>query len=122
MAKDSDGDFGAYLSGFLLGGLVGAAVALLLAPQSGEQTRALISEKAIELKDQVDQKATEARTKAEELAEEAKQKATTLQQQGKDIIETQKSKLDKAIAAGKDALASDEEQKEVKKASSKAKA
>ena len=31
---------------FLLGGLVGAGVALILAPRSGEETRALIAEKA----------------------------------------------------------------------------
>ncbi len=54
MGKEQDGNFGAYVSGFLLGGLVGAAVALLLAPQTGEETRALIGEKH-ELKDQVDQ-------------------------------------------------------------------
>ncbi|MBN1267130.1 MAG: YtxH domain-containing protein [Anaerolineales bacterium] len=113
MTKEKDGDFGAYVSGFLLGGLVGAAVALLLAPQSGEETRALIGDKAIELKDQVDQKATEAITRAEELAGEAKQKATALQQQGKEIIDTQKTKLEKAIEAGKDALASGEETEEV---------
>ena len=38
-------EFGSFLSGFLVGGLVGAAVALLMAPQSGEETRTLIGEK-----------------------------------------------------------------------------
>ena len=32
--SDKNGDFGAFVSGFLIGGLVGAAVALLFAPQS----------------------------------------------------------------------------------------
>ena len=44
MAK-GDSDFGAFFSGFLIGGLVGAAVALLMAPQSGEETRTLIRDK-----------------------------------------------------------------------------
>ena len=39
---DNDSDIGAFLSGFVIGGLVGAAVALILAPQSGEETRAQI--------------------------------------------------------------------------------
>ena len=45
-------DFGAFIVGFLVGGLTGAAVALLFAPQSGAETRALIREKAIEIKRQ----------------------------------------------------------------------
>lgn len=36
-------DTGAFLAGFVIGGLVGAAVAFILAPQSGEQTRAQLT-------------------------------------------------------------------------------
>ncbi|MDR0350592.1 MAG: YtxH domain-containing protein, partial [Coriobacteriales bacterium] len=36
------------LGSFLLGGAIGAGVALLFAPRSGEETRALIAEKADE--------------------------------------------------------------------------
>ena len=39
---DNNSDFGAFLAGFVIGGLVGAATALLLAPQSGEETRTII--------------------------------------------------------------------------------
>ena len=48
-------DFGVFLIGFVVGGVAGAVAALLLAPQSGEETRALIKDKSIELRD----KATE---------------------------------------------------------------
>ena len=47
---------GVLVAGFLLGALVGAAVALLYTPQSGEKTRFLIQEKGIELKTQVEGK------------------------------------------------------------------
>ena len=41
----ADNDNGmAFVSGFLLGGLVGAAIGLLLAPKSGAETRAGIAE------------------------------------------------------------------------------
>lgn len=40
------------LTGVLIGGLAGAGTMLLLAPQSGEKTRAQIQEKGLELRDQ----------------------------------------------------------------------
>lgn len=47
--SDNNSEFGAFLAGFVIGGLVGAATALILAPQSGEQTRDQISSKSTEL-------------------------------------------------------------------------
>ncbi|MEZ0395130.1 MAG: YtxH domain-containing protein [Anaerolineales bacterium] len=80
-------DFGAFLVGFVVGGLTGAVVALLFAPQSGEETRTLIKEKSIELRDKAAQEAEAALAKAETLASEAKTR-------GKEAIEGVK----KAIA------------------------
>jgi gas vesicle protein len=82
-------EFGAFLVGFVVGGLTGAVVALLFAPQSGEETRALIKDKSIELRDKAqvsaeealaraEQLAADARTRAEELTKEARQRATEL--------------------------------------------
>jgi len=61
-------DLGAFLSGFIIGGLVGAVVALLMAPQSGEETRAYIRDKSIELKDRAAETAAEAQARAQEAA------------------------------------------------------
>ena len=82
-------EFGAFLVGFIVGGLTGAVVALLFAPQSGEETRALIKDKSIELRDKAqvsaeeayaraEQLAADARTRAEELTKEARVRATEL--------------------------------------------
>ncbi|MBP9676837.1 MAG: YtxH domain-containing protein [Anaerolineaceae bacterium] len=72
----SDNDnFGAFLIGFLVGGITGAAVSLLFAPSSGEDTRELIKVKAIELKDKTVVTAEEAYHKAEAAATEAAEKA-----------------------------------------------
>ena len=90
--SDRDGDFGAFISGFVIGGLVGAAVAVLLAPQSGENTRALIRDRGIEIRDTAYQSAEGARSRASEL-----------QQRGHVVLEEQKERLKGAMDAGKQA-------------------
>jgi gas vesicle protein len=95
-------EFGAFLVGFIMGGLSGAIVALLFAPQSGEETRALIKDKSIELRDRAqmsaeealaraEQVAAEARTRADELAKEARARAEELanevRERGKSAVE-----------------------------------
>jgi gas vesicle protein len=70
--SDNDTDFGAYLAGFIIGGLVGAAAALLLAPQSGEETRTLLRDKSIELKDKATESAEETLHKATKVLEDTR--------------------------------------------------
>jgi len=65
-------DFGAFLLGFIIGGLSGAVVALLMAPQSGVETRNQIKEKAIELSEEAEKSAKEIAARAGEEAEKAK--------------------------------------------------
>ena len=101
-------EFGAFLIGFIVGGLTGAVPALLLAPQSGEETRELIKEKAIEISDKASQNldeaysqaeaaTAEARKKLEELAKTAKEYAHDVQSQGQVLLEEQKAKLGKVL-------------------------
>jgi gas vesicle protein len=86
-------EFGAFLVGFVVGGLAGAVTALLLAPQSGEETRTVIKEKAIELKDMASDSFDDAYDKAEGYVQTAKTKAVELQHKGQVVLEEQKSKL-----------------------------
>jgi gas vesicle protein len=65
-------DFGAFLLGFIIGGLSGAVVALLMAPQSGAETRNQIKEKAIELSEEAEKTAKEVAARAGEEADKAK--------------------------------------------------
>jgi gas vesicle protein len=76
-------DFGAFLIGFVVGGVAGAVAALLLAPQSGEETRAFIKDKSIELRDKAAEEAELVASKANELADKAKLR-------GKEAIESVK--------------------------------
>jgi len=48
--SDNGNDLGAFLAGFVIGGLVGAATALILAPQSGEETRGQIVDRSREVR------------------------------------------------------------------------
>lgn len=77
MSSDRD-EFGAFLVGFIVGGLTGAVVSLLFAPQSGEETRALIRDKSIELRDRASETAEEAMARAEAAAAEARARAEEL--------------------------------------------
>ena len=49
MSDNDSGDFGSFLAGFVIGGLVGGAVALVLAPRSGADTRSQIRGKGQEV-------------------------------------------------------------------------
>jgi gas vesicle protein len=72
MSNDNT-DFGAFLAGFVLGGLVGAAAALILAPQSGIETRNQLREQSQAFRTQADTYRTEYQHKAQEYLHEARQ-------------------------------------------------
>jgi gas vesicle protein len=97
-------DFGAFLIGFIVGGLTGAAVSLLFAPQSGEQTRELIHDKAIELRDRASESVEEARLRAEEAWEEAKEKTEEWTKLAKEQAEELKEKGEKSFEEGREKL------------------
>jgi len=84
------GNFGVFLVGFLVGGISGAVVSLLFAPQSGEETRTVIKDKAIELKDKTVETAEDTYRKAEKVATDATSKAQT-------FIKTASDKATEAI-------------------------
>lgn len=51
MSGHNDSSTGAFLAGFIIGGLVGAVAALVLAPQSGEQTRSQLMQQGNWMRD-----------------------------------------------------------------------
>lgn len=107
-------EFGAFLVGFIVGGLTGAVVALLFAPQSGEETRALIKDKSIELRDKAQHTAEEVLARAEATAAEARARADELAKQlrerSKEVIEDVRERGKSAVDAVRSkAKKSDEE-------------
>jgi gas vesicle protein len=81
MARDDGGAAGTVVVAFVLGAVAGAAVALLMAPATGEEMRQTLADKA-----------REAREKAEEAA-----------RQGREFVDRQRSTVASAIERGREA-------------------
>jgi len=79
MAKDNSGSF---LVAFVIGALTGAAVALLFAPATGEETREFLGQKA----------------------REGKAKARETVDQGRDYYRSQRENLVTAVERGREAF------------------
>ena len=83
-------DVGNFFTGFFVGALVGGAAALLLAPQSGEETRSQIRDKGIELKEKAEATYGEVVSEIEESTQELRTR-----------LEGLSGKMDELIAQGK---------------------
>lgn len=113
--SERDNSLGAFLLGFIVGGLTGAIVSLLYAPKAGDETRQYVKERAIELRDkagdvvehtyvQAETVAKEGVKRAEVVLDEAKTRATDLKSSGKSLLEEQKAKLRKTAKAVEEEL------------------
>ena len=61
MSRDDDGAAGTVIIAFVLGAVTGAAVALLMAPTSGEETRRVLADRAREGRERASEAARQAR-------------------------------------------------------------
>jgi gas vesicle protein len=91
--RDEEGfSSGSILLSFLLGGMVGAGLALLLAPQSGPETRKKIMDIADDVKE-----------KAGDYVAQAREKVVATVEKGKGFVDEKKSLIATAFEAGKEA-------------------
>jgi gas vesicle protein len=81
MARDDGGAAGTVIVAFVLGAVTGAAVALLMAPTTGEETRRILAEKA----------------------REGRQRASDAARQGRDFVNKQRENISSAIDRGREA-------------------
>jgi len=88
---------GGGLGGFLLGALVGAAAALLFAPQSGEETREVLRERGKKLRDDAQARASDLGHRFEDGYERTKERV-------EDGFDTARRTFDEKRAGAKDAL------------------
>jgi len=93
------------LGGFLVGSVIGVATALLLAPRSGEETRAELRDKAVDLRDRtsetVKDTVSQAKTRAYELKDSVVEKAEQMKQRGKQTVDQQLDNVSQAAETGK---------------------
>jgi len=93
------------LTGLLVGGAIGAVAALLFAPRSGEQTRAEIRSRAVELRDRTTETmkdtVAQARSRADDLRGTISEKAEELKQRGKHTVSKQLDRVSQAAEEGK---------------------
>ena len=68
MSNEHGSEIGGFLAGFIIGGLVGAAAALILAPQSGEETRAQIATQSAHLRETSSERMHDYRDRAGEFS------------------------------------------------------
>ncbi len=73
--QDTGVEVGAFFAGVLIGGLVGAAVALLLAPQTGEETRKQLTKTSEDLRDRAQDVIEDARERAEATIADSRRRA-----------------------------------------------
>ena len=86
MSKDS-GAAGAIITAFMLGTITGAAIALLVAPATGDEVRRILGDKAREGAD----KASDAARQAREFAERQKGIMSTAIERGREAYQQAKT-------------------------------
>ena len=92
-AEDNGFSSGAVAFAFLAGAIIGVGAALLLAPQSGAETRKILKKYAEEAEGEVLERAKEAKVALDKVIE-----------QGKQFVGEKKSVLTAAFEAGKEAI------------------
>ncbi len=101
-SQHSHSSAGSIMFSFLLGGIVGAGLALLLAPQSGSETRRKITEASDDL-----------RQKADELVKQARSSVESAFDKGRDTFEEKKAAVSSAFEAGREAFRREKEKEAV---------
>ena len=86
---------------FVIGGFVGASVALLFAPRSGEETRRFLEGKYREGSEKINQRVQEGREYVTEVKEGISGKVGETLERGKETVARQKDQLSSAIDAGR---------------------
>jgi gas vesicle protein len=87
-----------------VGALIGAAVALLLTPKTGDETRELLREKGADWARQARERGTEWARRAQETVGDAQVKAQAYLGRGKEVLEDTSAQLKAAFEAGRGAM------------------
>jgi gas vesicle protein len=106
--SDTGSEIGAFMAGFVIGGLVGAATALILAPQSGAETRAQIATKSHEIRDAGVHQYEVARVHVHDTATQAQEQARIVLDEGKSRVSSARSGDAEVATEAQDDVAAEE--------------
>jgi gas vesicle protein len=104
MSDHHNGSFGGVTAAFLLGGAVGAVVALLYAPRSGAETRQEIRNAYERSRSRLGDLQTDVADRIARLVDEIQEKSSELLASGKAMAEERRKDLQEALAIAKKAL------------------
>ena len=93
MSKDRGCSGASVALSFILGGALGACLALLFAPESGRRTRERLRDLAADVRD-----------KTIDLSEDLRDKAEDALERGREVYEEKRSVVTAAVQAGKEAV------------------
>lgn len=82
---------GKFFTGFIVGGAVGALAGILLAPQSGEETREMLSDASKEVAEKTDKTVKEIQEKADNVVSDMQQKSDEIMEKIQGLINKQKN-------------------------------
>lgn len=82
---------GKFLAGFVVGGALGAVAGILLAPQSGEETRDMLNDASKDVAKKTDKTVKEIQEKADSVVSELQVKSDEIMGKIQDLINKQKS-------------------------------
>ena len=95
--NDKINGFGIFLGGLVMGGLAGATIALLTAPRSGEETRAQIQAKGVELRGDAEQAMDDVLEKVNAAAIDVSTRAEELRTQTQAVLDEAQKQRAEAI-------------------------
>src|SRR2546422_5254376 len=108
MATEDNGfSAGAVAFAFLAGAIIGAGAALLLAPQTGAETRRLLRDYAEKAEEEIRERLPEAKALLDSAIEKGKdfvERGKEFVEKGKEFVDDKKSVLSSAMDAGRDAM------------------
>lgn len=82
---------GKFLAGFVVGGALGAVAGILLAPQSGEETRDLLSDASKDVVKKADKTVKEIQDKADSCVSDMQKKGDEIMEKIQSLINKQKN-------------------------------
>ena len=110
VVEEKKSSFSSLMKGLLLGGLVGAGIALLSTPQTGMETRQMLRDKSSELKDQATNALEETRSQAQQMINQGMDRANQMRDRGQSVLNDQMNRVQNVVTGIREGVKNYQEQ------------